>query len=181
MLIPEKNRDLIVVDIQESYEDFIDFELSKFINTLNNFNESVYYFYDGRKNKIEENETSILKWLGYFGEVKNYKINFIDKKSNFFDDFSKNFENFELSIITRYMFSRGILNSNKLTKNDRNNLIEIGVNKSILDSKSKLRLDTEVITTITECNSPYIIKSLRKINDIVVILDMFGKTYKIIE
>jgi hypothetical protein len=179
-LIPEKNRDLIVVDIQENNEDNIKFLLQEFIDILNSFNESIYYFYDGKKNKVDEDEDSILKWLNYFGEVTNYKINFIDKKSNIFLDFSEKFQNYELSIITRYMFSRGILNSNNLTKNDRIILSET-VNESILDTKYKLRLDSGIITNIHECNSPYIIKSTKKIDDITVILDMFGKAYKTIE
>lgn len=105
-------KNLIVVDIQPLYEDYIKtkFSIIDFGDFINQSKNKILYFYNG-KNTIDSDDTdySIMDWLiGYNDSLENFNwknVNFYDKGYSFFRDWmDAGVSSNGMKIALRYMY-----------------------------------------------------------------------------
>lgn len=92
---------LIVIDVQKSMEDYIDFNIVDFIDYLNQF-DKILYIYD---KSFNESEQDVKNWLYEYNLSEDMlnSITFVEKEYGFFREAMDNLDHKELVNIIKQM------------------------------------------------------------------------------
>jgi len=118
--ITEKRRnDVIVVDVQPSYKNYIDFSMQEFCEFLNGCN-NILYFYNGTELDLD-NESQVRRFLyeNGFNKWKMKDVLFVDKSYGFLRSWmDMGIDDGIIKKAIRYMMSRGVNDSRDIDIED---------------------------------------------------------------
>ena len=136
------NNVLVCVDIQEEYEDVFSFKINDFTAFLNNYQNTIYYIYNG-EDMGGPTENQLKYWLEENGvnEEKLYDIIFLDKEYGFLRPYMDSYSDRDgLIELLKYMINNNIIHSVDISSDEFDNFNNSDI-KDFLMSYDMIILD----------------------------------------
>ncbi len=122
------NENLIIVDIQPAYNNFINFNMNDFTNWINNSSfDKIFCLYNGSELGYDDNEYMIDYWYREWGLDKSINFSFFEKSYGWFRDIMEDSDEETVISIGKYMIEHEIWDSQHFKNKD----IEILKNKGV--------------------------------------------------
>jgi len=130
---------LIIVDVQPTYNKFIDFDIGEFVSWINNSSfDEVFCLYNGPELGYEDDEWRISNWYYDWGLDRDISFRFFEKSYGWFRDFMEDMDDDNIISIGKYMIEHDIWDSRYFKKKDIKILKDRGISTRYLGKESRV-------------------------------------------
>jgi len=130
---------LIIVDIQPTYSEFIDFNIDEYVHWINESSfDEIFCLYNGPELGYEDDENRIKKWYYRWGLDNNIKMRFFEKSYGWFRDFMEDMDDDNIIAIGKYMISHNMWDSRDFKKKDIKVLKDRGISTRFLGTEDRV-------------------------------------------
>jgi len=129
---------LIIVDVQPAYRKFIDFNVSEFVNWINNSSfDEIFCLYNGPELGYDDDEYRIIHWYYEWGLDRDINFRFFEKSYGWFREFMEDVDDETIVDIGRYMIEHEIWDSRHFKLSDVKILKDKGISTRYLGSEDR--------------------------------------------